>query len=359
MTNPEHATASSPTRITGRIFVEERGEEVVFFSREASTAAKPRLIKKTDIRASIYLLTNLFMAASMPRSAWPGCINFLAGRRFARQMRKKLPAFTKNLGAVLGQSREDEAVTIFRAMQEVRSRGAFAIAANLASPRWKPDITLHGLDGLKRALERGHGAIVWCHQFTAQNLIGKRALYEAGYPGHQVSVSEHGFSNTAYARRFLNPILVRLENRYLASRIVFDPADTLQVTRRIRSVLGRNEIVLMNNNLYSGSKFIEVALGASGYFQMASTPLNFAARTGTALFTMSTFETTPFDRYEAVISPEIPVARTETTFRHDAMAKAALIVRDHLCEGLAKYPEQFMPWGQQLDISAVSCSARR
>ena len=108
-----------------------------------------------------------------------------------------------------------------------------------------------------------------------------------------MSVSEHGFSNSAFARRFLNPLTIRAENRYLKERVVFDRADTFQVTKRISSILKRNGIVLMTNNIYSGATFAETPLGVAGYLQAATTPVNFAARGGAALFMMSTFEIEP------------------------------------------------------------------
>ena len=86
-------------------------------------------------------------------------------------------------------------------------------------------------------MRRGRGAIVWCDQFTAQTIIGKRALHEAGIEAHQVSVNSHGISESIFGLRFLNPPLVKVENRFLKSRIVFDRDDAYQVTIRMQKIL--------------------------------------------------------------------------------------------------------------------------
>ncbi|TJX31273.1 MAG: hypothetical protein E5W21_30945, partial [Mesorhizobium sp.] len=154
-------------------------------------------------------------------------------------------------------------------------------------------------------LQRGRGAIIWCDQFTAQTVIGKRALHEAGIEAHQVSVNFHGVSDTVFGLRFLNRPLIAVENRFLKGRVIFERGDAYQVTVRMQRMLRENGVVLMTNTTHSGTTFTEVDMGQSGWTQLASTPANFAARGGTALFAMSTFETVPFREYRAVISPEL------------------------------------------------------
>ena len=325
--------------------VEAGGEEAIFFVRKILKPTRYRILTERDLRTTLILAADFVVASLAPCSAWAAYCRALAQVRMPRHFRKEFASFSRSLAAVLGEVGSRGADAIFRASQHGRHRRMFIAAAEWAARRWRPAIDVQGIDGLKRALERGRGAIVWCNQFTAQNLIGKRALWQAGLRVHQVSVAEHGFSHTRFARRVLNPLLVKRENRYLASRLVFERGDNIQVTRRIATLLKRNEIILMTNNVYSGSSFLEVPLGVSGYLQLATTPLNFAARTGAALFSMSTFETRPFEAYEAIISSEIPLGAAGINQDvHAAMAGAALGVRDHLLVQVGRYPEQYMGW---------------
>ena len=111
------------------------------------------------------------------------------------------------------------------------------------------------------------------------------------------------------------------------------------------TLLQRLPIILLPYHVYSASSFLGEPLAVSGYLPLAATPLHFAARTGAALFSMSTFETRPFEAYEAIISSEIPLGAAGINQDvHAAMAGAALGVRDHLLVQVGRYPEQYMGW---------------
>ncbi|RVD69422.1 hypothetical protein EN751_26120, partial [Mesorhizobium sp. M4A.F.Ca.ET.029.04.2.1] len=121
---------------------------------------------------------------------------------------------------------------------------------------------------------------------------------------------------------------------------------------RMQRMLRENGVVLMTNTTHSGTTFTEVDMGQSGWTQLASTPANFAARGGTALFAMSTFETVPFREYRAVISPElvpaeepISAATGEMAAKNlELQARYILLKRDRLLEAMKLYPEQMMVW---------------
>jgi hypothetical protein len=263
-----------------------------------------------------------------------------------------------------GAWRRRRARQLFAALHAARHRQRLQLAAHLAAPRWSPAIRLEGIDGLHAALRRGHGAIVWCDQFTAQTIIGKRALHEAGIEAHQVSVSAHGVSETAFGLRVLNPPMIRVENRFLRSRVVFDREDAYQVTIRIQKILKANGVVLMTNTIHAGTTFAEVAFG-EGWTHFASAPANFAARGRTALFAMSTFETVPCREYRAVLSPELaplgPAAPAETLAGDGAknltlQARYILLRRDLLLDAVKQFPEQMMTWSRHLRLTEAQGS---
>ncbi|RWC93363.1 MAG: hypothetical protein EOS32_22160 [Mesorhizobium sp.] len=344
---------SSPvhhTEIIADVPVPERGEAVRFFSRRLVGPARLRRFSNRDLRESLLFSFLLVVAATLPVVWWASICAWSSKLRLKRHLRKDFPRYAAAVRTVLGDRVDAQA--LFRQLLAAVHRRQLLLAAHLTGHGWSPEIRLEGLEGLREALRRGRGAIIWCDQFTAQTIIGKRALHAAGLETHQVSVNFHGFSDTVFGLRFLNRPLIAVENRYLKSRVVFERGDAYQVTVRMQRMLRENGIVLMTNTTHAGTTFTEVGIGESGWTQLASAPANFAARGGTALFAMSTFETVPFREYRAVISPELaPPARPASAATRDMAAKNLemqaryiLLKRDRLLEAMKLYPEQMMVW---------------
>lgn len=353
------AAARFQTEIIADVSVPERAEDVRFFSRKVVYPGKVRRFSNQDLRESAMALFYLVVAASAPVRWWASICDRMSRLRLKRHMRKQFPGYAAATRAVLGSG--TDARKLFEALLAARHRRRLQLAAHLAVKRWSPTIRLEGLEGLQAALQRGHGAIIWCDQFTSQTILGKRALHEAGIEAHQVSVNTHGVSESAFGLRFLNPPLVNVENRFLKSRLVFERDDAYQVTIRIQKILRSNGVVLMTNTIHAGSTFTEVMLGENGWTHLASAPANFAARGKAALFAMSTFETIPFREYRAVISPELLPAEAEMG-RDGAkdmvlQARYILLKRDRLLEALKLFPEQMLVWSGSRRMTEASDEA--
>lgn len=348
------SAASFRTEIIADVFVPERAEDVRFFSRKLVHPGRLRRFSNKDLREGLLSVFYLVVAAALPVRWWAPICGRISRVRLKRHMRKEFPAYAAATRAVLGDGIDTR--KLFEGLLAARHRRRLQLAAHLVAGRWSPTIRLEGLEGLRSALQRGHGAILWCDQFTAQTIIGKRALYEAGVEAHQVSVNTHGISESAFGLRFLNPPLIDVENRFLKSRVVFDRDDAYQVTIRIQKILKQNGVVTMTNTVHAGTTFTEAAMGESGWTHLASAPANFAARGRTALFAMSTFEVVPFIEYQAVLSPELTpeasVTPAKDTARDGAKNMAVqahyiLLKRDRLLEALRLYPEQMLTWSRR------------
>ncbi|UCI09792.1 hypothetical protein [Mesorhizobium sp. B1-1-8] len=340
------------TEIIADVLVPERGESVRFFSRKLVRPGKLRGFSNRDLRESLLFGFYLGVAALLPVAWWAPICTFVSTLRRKRHFRKDFARYAAATQAVLGHG--IDAQDLFKGHLAAAHRRRLILAAHLVpGRRWLPSIRLEGLDGLREALRRGRGAIVWCDQFTSQTIIGKRALFEAGVEAHQVSVNFHGFSESKFGLHVLNPPLVKVENRFLKSRIVFERADAYQVTTRIQKILKGNGVVLMTNTIHAGSTFTEAAIGERGWTHLASAPANFAARGGAALFAMATLETVPFREYRAIVSPELkpgtgePASRPakETAAKNLGLqAGYILLKRDRILEALMLHPEQMMSW---------------
>ena len=350
--NRAPSAASYHTEIIADVLVPERGEPVRFFSRKLVRPGKLRRFSNWDFRESLLLGFYLGVAAVLPVAWWTSICGWTSKLRLKRHLRKDFSRYAAAVRAVLGSGIDAEA--LFRGLLAATHRRQLLLAAHLTGWGWSPAIRLEGLEGLVAALKRGRGAIIWCDQFTAQTIIGKRGLHEAGVEAHQVSVDFHGFSDTIFGLRFLNRPLVVVENRFLKSRVVFERGDAYQVTVRMQRILRENGIILMTNTIHAGSTFTEAAIGESGWAHLASAPANFAARGGTALFAMSTFEIVPFREYRAVISPELvageksaspaPATKDMAAKNLELQARYILLKRDRVLEALKLHPEQMMAW---------------
>ncbi|RWD61974.1 MAG: hypothetical protein EOS36_16390 [Mesorhizobium sp.] len=340
------------TEVIADVAVPDRGETVRFFSRKLVRPGKLRSVSNKDLRESLLSLFYLGVAAFLPVAWWAPICDWVSTLRRKRHFRKEFARYDVAIKAVLGDDVDTR--SLFRGHLAAAHRRRLMLAAHLVpGRRWSPAIRLDGLDGLREALQRGRGAIVWCDQFIAQTIIGKRALFEAGIEAHQVSVNFHGFSESKFGLHVINRPLVEVENRFLKSRIVFERADAYQVTARIQKTLKENGVVLMTNTIHAGSTFTEIAMGDRGWTHLASAPANFAARAGAALFAMSTLEAAPFREYRAIVSPELrPDATRPASLPAREVAAKNLVLqagyillkRDRLLEAVKLYPDQMMAW---------------
>ncbi|TGP54925.1 hypothetical protein EN873_05745 [bacterium M00.F.Ca.ET.230.01.1.1] len=345
------------TEITADVPVPERGESVRFFSRRVVRPGKLRRFSNRDLRESLLSCFYLGVAATLPVSWWDPICGWVSRLRRRRHFRKEFARYDVAVKAVLGDAVDTKSM-FERQLAALHSRRLLVAAHLVAGWRWTPAIRLEGLEGLREALRKGRGAIIWCDQFTAQTIMGKRALHEAGLDAHQVSAQYHGFSPSQFGFRVINPPLVKVENRFLKSRIVFERTDAYQVTTRIQKVLKGNGVVLMTNTVYAGSAFAEAAMGERGWTHLASAPANFAARAGAALFHMATIETVPFRQYRAIIGElsaglQVPASPAKDTAAKNLAVQAGYILskRDHMLETLKLCPEQMMAWSSAMRLT--------
>lgn len=108
---------------------------------------------------------------------------------------------------------------------------------------WRPAIRWQGLEHLTAALERGHGAILWTSDFVYRTLLCKVAFHQAGFRLVQLSRPEHGFSVSPFGVRFLNPLWIRVEDRFLGDRIIIRNNDTRVPLKLLRERLAANGVV--------------------------------------------------------------------------------------------------------------------
>lgn len=175
------------------------------------------------------------LAAMTPQRHWPAAARLL-GRAHLRMQGRS--------ARILAHS------SAFRG-RDIRASTAEALGwdylANIQAIReafpggWQCAPTLTGRDVLDQALQRSRGAVLWFTPFSGAFFAMGKALAE--YSLTQLSTPSHPFSPTWVGTRWLNPIRVRAENRYLARRVRVVYGNAQPALAVLRQVLHDNGVV--------------------------------------------------------------------------------------------------------------------
>ena len=326
----------------------DNGETADFFVRIAQAEAHRRRFTESDVREILSMGGAFAVSALAPNSTWSAYCDGAARFRLAKARRKQLEALAIRAAAILDMRDADQVRKLHEDWRAHQVRRRLAITAEFTRGKRTVDLSSQGLEHVKSSLEAGKGAILWANQFATQTLLGKRVLWNEGLKPVQISVEQHGFSHSSFGIRTLNKVVLSAEDRYLADRLLFDRDDGAAVTRKILKLLDDGALVIITNNSFAGSSFVEVPMAEGAYVSMATTALSLATRRGTPLHAMNAIETEPFRSYRADFSPALNDRTTKVgpgkSRDYEAMATLALKARDYMLEGIHKAPEQFLGW---------------
>jgi hypothetical protein len=201
---------------------------------------------------------------------------------------------------------------------------------------WRPNIRLNGTVHLQRALEGGHGAILWVTETAFSTLIVKMGLHNEGYQACQLSRPGHGFSPSSFGIRFLNPIWTRVENRFIAERILIIGESSADAMAALRARLAANGIVIITVAPLA-HKFVEVTF-FHDHLQLPSGPIRLAMATEAVL--LPVFAVTKHDGgFEVSIQePLYPISSQTDT---ESIAKA---YAERLEPFVLEHPDQWNGW---------------
>ena len=147
---------------------------------------------------------------------------------------------------------------------------------------WGAPLELSGSENVASALQVGHGAILWVAHFSFNALAAKKALHEAGFAVSHLSRPEHGFSKSRFGIRFLNPIRVKAELRYLRGRVIIERANPGRSLLQARKRLEANELISITAGAWEGTQLatvsiagcqLDLSVGAPGLAHLSEAPL--------------------------------------------------------------------------------------
>ncbi|MGI9419213.1 MAG: hypothetical protein ACR2RA_15390 [Geminicoccaceae bacterium] len=151
---------------------------------------------------------------------------------------------------------------------------------------WTPAVRLVGQEHVDAALEGGRGVVLFTATFVYKDLMAKAAFAEAGYAVSHLSKDTHGFSETRFGKRFLNPIYTSIEERHLQERMVFSGGNTREVSTKVRDCLRHNGVVMITVTPLGRHVAARPFLG--GRIHIATGGLNFACENETPVLPVFT-----------------------------------------------------------------------
>ena len=327
-------------------------------SRSVNYGSSARWIRSADIRHLVLMWVYRLTTALLPPARWR-LVTDLVPRLRRRPRRRRIRQMREIFSAVYGHDITPDTVRAVLRDRDVRiERRRLYIVAERRPGRWRPTISLGGIGAVDAALARGKGVILWFDDFIDHNLVAKKGLHEAGYALHYLSSARHGSSMTAFGRRYLNPIQIAAESRYLRERLVLSDGETgrgneISCTRRMVAILAENGIVGIANNLMTGSRVVEVPFGPGARLTMPTAPVNLALQRGAALFPVATIENEPLAHYSVIIGPQLVPDASKA--KDAALAETAMEHAEGLVKLAKAYPDQWLGWRRHsLSVSPVS-----
>ncbi|MCR4301369.1 MAG: hypothetical protein NUV51_07140 [Sulfuricaulis sp.] len=242
-------------------------------------------------RADFFLLAYIpaitLIAWCLPERLWGGVCNALA--RFVMALRRsRTRGYYRRFNEILGGHRTALDVKEILACYLAKNHlGRVQCMQCYAPGGWSPPIRLEGQEHIERALAAGKGAILWIAPMASRDLITKMALHQAGYRVSHLSRFDHGYSISRWGARLFNPLWTRIEERYLAERLVMSL--TVQVTplRLLIKRLRENRVVSLTAN-HEGVKYPHPLPFLQGTIQLAEGAPSLSVATGAALLPVFT-----------------------------------------------------------------------
>lgn len=229
----------------------------------------------------LVILASLWLPAwLLPERAWHWMSSAFAFLRISlrrnhfSQMRSEIDRPLRMLGAI------SSATAVQRGLVAGKFEEYFFTLREYAPWGWHPKIRVTGIEHLHEVLASKTGAILYVHPSVYSSLIWKKGLAAVGVRVTHLSRSTHGLSPTEFGVRFLNPIVTRIEDRYIAERLTLDDGSATRGLRPLIKALREKKIVSITANAegrtvqlpFLGGT-IRLARGAAGLSLSSGAPI--------------------------------------------------------------------------------------
>lgn len=293
----------------------------------------------SDIVEIVVLVVLLPAAWLLPEAAWDviarcaGCI-LMAIR--PRQMRARRFVLAQGL-AVLGINRS--AWNVQWRLVSASFERYFHLLRECAPWKWHPVIQLDGLEFVRGALATGHGALLYVYPTIFYNLVGKKGLAAVGLKVVHLGRISHGLSRSPFGMRYINPLLIRAENRYIDHRLMLADGAAVRSLRPLFKVLASNGVVTITA-VADGRSYMVPFPG--GYLRLARGAASISLTSHAPLIPVMVIRESPGHYRIALTAPLNSEALTGDRGIDERRLLEAYAAR--LAPFVARYPEQFPQW---------------
>jgi lauroyl/myristoyl acyltransferase len=296
-------------------------------------SSRPRSVGDVALAAAVG--GAVLVSRWLPERLWKPLTRGVARAiRLARPSAGRLAADAR-LAAETHRDERDLAVERLASGAEARLHGLRASRVPEAIDGLNLDLS--GREELHSALAAGRGAILWIAPFVWAPLIARVGLHRAGFAVSHLSRPTHGFGASPFAVTHLNPIWTRVEERFLARRVVMEPGAESAALRFLHRLLGEGAIVSISVGT-QGAQVASVAfLGTE--LRLATGAVTLAASSGAPVLPVFTGRETN-GRFRVIIDEPIhlPTRADRQTLRQATV----LAYADRLEPWVRRWPGQWL-----------------
>ncbi len=275
----------------------------------------------------------------LPERAWPAIgrrLSPMAIGDLTQDPAATLAVIRKTLGARLADT---PAKSILR---DMGAEGIFTFFQVLKCYRpdgWEPAVRIAGFEHVHAALEAGRGAVLWVSHAFHGHLGSKVGFRRAGLEVVHLSTPAHGFSATRLGVRYLNRIQTRIEDRYIAERVLLPLQGQNAALQTLAKRLKSNKVVSITGQKGSGrtvdARFLE------GSLPLAPGAPSLARMTGARLLPVFAFRAAD-GAVEVTVEPEIALEGV----RDEAISAAVQDFARRSEPYALRHPGQWLSWIQ-------------
>ena len=242
---------------------------------------------RKDFFLLVYIPAITLIAWFLPERLWGKACNGVAHFLMALR-RSRTRGYCQKLDEILGG--RPTALDIKEILTCYLAKNHLAVVQCMrcyAPGGWSPRLRLEGREHIERALAKSKGAVLWVAPMASKDLITKMALHHAGYRVSHLSRFDHGLSISLWGARLFNPLWTRIEERFLAERLVMSATTQVSPLRLLIKRLHDNRLVSVTAN-HEGRKYPHKPPFLSGTIQLAEGAPSLSVTTGAALLPVFT-----------------------------------------------------------------------
>jgi len=202
------------------------------------------------------------------------------------------------------------------------------------------EIWVEGTENLEAARVEGNGAVLWVADLVHCGDVSKIALRDKGYMVSHLSRPEHGFSDTRFGLKFLNPVRTNFELRYLRERVVHERARPGEAVATLIERLKENGVVSVLASAYEGRRLLEVRV-LEGRIEIAGGAPKAAFRAGAPILPVFVLPAPEAPDFRVIVGHPLALSGAD---EKQAIASATADFAARLEGHVRTYPQLWRGW---------------